>query len=442
VSSSPNIPVAIVGGGISGLAAAYYLSKRGIASTLIEARPFLGGILHTEHIEGCTVEAGADSWLASKTSAAELARELGLGSDIIGSNDEVRRTWIWKGGELIPFPEGMQLVAPTRFGPIWRSRLLSPSTKLRIALDWLRPPTGKLAPERSIATFVGDHFGREAVDYVAEPLLTGIYGGDVNDLSASSVVPKLVEHERVHGSLVRGLITAKHSGSLFQSLRGGLGALPGALRPASVIHGRVEQIARAENGFKLRVNADWLMAREIVLACEAHQTARLVEEIDPVLATWLSKIRHSTGHIAAMGFRRAEVRHPLDGFGFLVPRREGRNLTASTWVSSKFPERAPPEMALIRAFFREKPADPLADLREIMGIKAEPVFIRSYEWPASLAQYSVGHAGRIAAIEVQVSRTKGLHLIGNAYHGVGIPDCIALAKQTADRINVLPTTPT
>lgn len=433
VSLSRNTPVAIVGGGISGLSASYYLGRRGIDSTVIEARPFLGGILRTEQIEGCTVETGADSWLAAKTSAAVLARELGLGSELIGSNDSVRRTWILKHGSLLPFPEGMQLVAPTRFEPIWHSQLFQPSTKLRMAFDWFRRPTRRPLPERSVAAFVRDHFGQEAVDYVADPLLTGIYGGDADELSASSVVPKLVEHERLHGSLVRGLRTVKRTGSIFQSLRGGLGSLPAALTPRNVIHGRVEQIERTSDGFRLRLNGDWLEAPSLILACESHESARLLTAIHPELSLRLSEIHHSTGHIAAMGFRRSEMTHPLNGFGFLVPKREGRNLTAATWVSSKFPERAPADIALIRAFFREKPADALTELRDVMGIGADPLFLRLYEWPDSLAQYRVGHAARVAAIDACVQAVPGLQLIGNAYHGVGIPDCIKLAKETAER---------
>ncbi len=434
MSSSRNTPVAIVGGGLSGLTAAYYLKQRGIPATVIEARPYLGGILRTEHVEGCTVEAGADSWLAAKPAAAELLRELGMGGEVVGSNDHARRTWIWKRGELIPYPDGMHLVSPTRLGPVWRSRLFSSETKTRMTLDVLRPP-GKARPERSVGALVEEHFGREAVDYLAEPLLTGIYGGDVHELSASSAIPKLVEHERVHGSLVRGLRTAKHAGSVFQSLRGGLGALPDALRPEAVLHGRVEKMERVGGAFELRVNGDVLAAREVILACESHEAARLAPE---PLAGLLRAIRHSTGHIAAMAFRRSEMRHPLNGFGFLVPKCEGRNLTASTWVSSKFPERAPAELALLRAYFRTQPSDPVAELRDIMGFEAEPVFVRMWEWPDSLALYTVGHATRVAAIEAEASRIPGLHLAGNAYHGVGIPDCIRLAKKVAETVGAPP----
>ena len=430
MSSGRNI---IIGGGISGLAAAHYLSKRGLPATVIEARPYLGGVLRTEQIEGCTVEAGADSWLASKPWAAELAREVGLERSLIGSNDAIRRTFIWKRGELLPFPTGMQLVAPTRFGPVWGSRLLSFETKARMTLDWFRRP-GTALPERSVAAFVGEHFGREAVDYLAEPLLTGIYGGSPDDLSASSVIPKLVEQERVHGSLVRGLPQAKITGSLFQSLRHGLGSLIDALRPAEFIHGTAERILSLPDGYRVFVNGNWINADHLILACESHAAATLLAGIEPAISERLGAIRHSSGHIIAFGFRRSEVRHPLNGFGFLVPKVEGRNLMAATWMNAKFPERTPPDLILIRAFFRESPCEPLGDLREMMGITAEPFFLRQYDWPRSLPQYSVGHSERMAEIDGLISTVPGLHLIGNAYHGVGIPDCVRLARQAVARI--------
>ena len=323
----------------------------------------------------------------------------------------------------------MQLVRPTRFGPILRSQLFSPATKCRMLLDWFRRP-GAPQPERSVAAFVGGHFGREAVEYLAEPLLRGIYGGSPADLSASSVLPKLVAQERVNGSLVRGLKPAATQGSIFQSLRGGLSSLTEALTPASVIRGAAERIERFSSAYRVRVMGDWVDGANVFVACESHNAARLLQPVDPDLAMQLAQIRHSSGHIAVLAFRRAELRHPLNGFGFLVPEVEGRNLMACTWMSSKFPERAPREIALLRAFFREKPSDLLSDLREIMQTDAEPLFTRTYEWPDSLPQYSVGHARRVADIEARVEALPGLYLIGNAYHGVGIPDCVRLARDT------------
>jgi protoporphyrinogen oxidase len=218
---SSNRKTVIIGGGISGLTAAHYCIGEAV---VIEAEAQLGGVLRTEYREGCVVEQGADAWLTSKPWAAELAREVGLGDQLTGSNDAARRTFIWKKGEAVAFPEGMQLVAPTSAMPILRSKLLSPYTKLRMALDWL--PTfkpGRMAErERTVGAMVADHFGMEAVDYIAEPLLSGIYGGDPFELSATSVLPKLVERERKTGSLIRGAKLEQREGALFTTIRDGL----------------------------------------------------------------------------------------------------------------------------------------------------------------------------------------------------------------------------
>ena len=408
--------VAIIGGGISGLAAAHYLAKRGIPSTIFEARPYLGGLLRTEYIDGCIVETGADSWLAAKPWARELAEELGV--DLTGSNDPARRTLISKQGRLIPFPEGMQLVAPSRLWPILKTPLLTHRTKLRMALDWFRRPSQAAPRDRSVADLVRSHFGQEAVDYIAEPILSGIYGGSPEDLSAESVLPKLVERERRTGSLVRGLHTAPAAGPLFETARDGLGKFVDALRPRSVVHARVEAVERAPEGFRLRAGGDWLEAGQVIVACESHEAARLLNL--PLLA----EIRHSSAWIVALGFRRLA----LQGFGALVPKREGRNLMAATFMDNKFPHRVASGLSHVRAFFRERPADPLRDLREVLGITAEPIFIRTYEWPLSLPQYSTGHQERVRKIEEQIARTPGLQVIGNALHGVGIPDCVRLAR--------------
>ena len=407
--------VAIVGGGISGLAAAYYLRRAGIETILFEPRPFLGGLLHTEYIQDCIVETGADSWLAAKPWAAGLARELGL--ELIGSNDAARRTLIRKNGRFIAFPEGMQLVAPTRFGPILQSPLLSGATKLRMLLDWFRTSPAP-QQERSVAVMVRDHFSQEAVDYIAEPILSGIYGGSPEDLSAQSVLPKLCEHERKHGSLVRSLHSPAPRGPIFETVRDGLGRLVERLRPPNVIRARVEKV---EPG-RLHASGEWIDARDIIVACESHEAARIID--NPLLAP----IRHSSAWITALGYPRLK----LEGFGALIPAREGGDLMAATFMDNKFPHRVALGLSQIRAFFRERPRDPVASVRDAFGITADPLFVRSYEWPLSLPQYSVGHAQRVREIETSVP--PGLHLIGNAWRGVGIPDCVRLAKEAAEKI--------
>jgi protoporphyrinogen/coproporphyrinogen III oxidase len=421
----------VIGGGISGLTAAHYCAG---PSTLIEAEPRLGGILRTEYVQGCVVEQGADSWLTSKPWAADLARELGLGDQLTGSNDAARRTFIWKNGEAVEFPEGMQLVSPTKVLPILRSKLVGPYTKLRMGLDWFNPRMpGQTAPrERSVGAMVADHFGIEAVDYIAEPLLSGIYGGDPFELSANSVLPKLVERERKTGSLVRGAVAEKRDGALFTTIRDGLAKLVEALTPAEWVRGRAEQIERVDGGYRVRVNGDWLEADRVIVACETHQAANLMPELES-----LKRFRHSSASAVSLGFRRVDVAHPLNGFGMLVPKCERRKMTACTWMNTKFPHRVAEGFVLLRCFFSDvRSADEemaemaRTELRELMGVTAAPVFQTVTRWPKSLPLYEVGHEKRVAETERLVAGLPGLKLIGNAFHGVGIPDCVRFAKQT------------
>ncbi len=435
--------VVIVGGGISGLAAAYYLSKAGIRATLIESQPSLGGIIRTEHIHGCTVEGGPDSFLAAKPWALDLIRDLGLEDQVIASRDWLRRTLVLKGGRLVPFPDGMQLMVPTRVAPVLFSPLLSAHTKWLMARDLFRKP--RTYPDRSVAEFISDHFGQEAVDYIAEPLLAGVYGGDPEELSAASVLPKFVAHEAKYGSLTRGVIAnlKKPDGPIFQTLKGGLGqwiaALQNKLDPARLIRGRAEAV---EPG-RARVNGEWLAADEIVLACGANVSASL---LGGAMGRELGQIPYSSAVIVALGFRGSEFQHPDKGFGFLVPKHERKHLMACTWVGNKFPFRVAAGMTLLRCFFGGNPAESdeqlvrwaVEELGTILGLSAQPVFWRVNRWPDSMPQYTVGHAARIATIAELTKRSPGMHLIGNAYSGIGLPDCVRLAKQTAESIIAAP----
>jgi oxygen-dependent protoporphyrinogen oxidase len=423
---SSNRKTVIIGGGISGLTAAHYCAGE---SVVIEAAPRLGGILRTEHIEGCVVEQGADSWLTSKPWAAELARELGL--ELVGSNDAARGTFIWKRGELFPFPEGMQLVVPTKAMPIVRSKLLSRYTKFRMGMDWFRKPKRFAEKERTVGAMVADHFGMDAVDYIAEPLLSGIYGGDPFELSASFVLPKLVERERKSGSLVRGASIEKREGAIFTTVRDGLDRLIHALTPERWVEGRAEQIERVGAGYRVHVNANWIEADRVIVACETHQAAKLMPQLGS-----LGRFRHSSASAVSLAFRREDVAHPLNGFGMLVPKVERRKMTACTWMNTKFPHRVAPGLALLRVFL---PGLALSDdemvelarteLRETMGVSAVPVFQTVSRWPKSLPLYEVGHEKRVAETKRLLADLPGLQVIGNAFQGVGIPDCVRLAKR-------------
>lgn len=449
----------IVGGGISGLAAAYYLSKAGIPSALIERRWRLGGVITTERIDGCLVEGGPDSFLAAKPWALELIRELGLESEVIGSNDHLRVTYVLRRGRLVPLPDGLMMMIPTRIAPMLATRLLSWRAKLRMGLELFRRP-GRAAPaDRSVADFVRDHYGQEAVDYLAEPLLAGVYGGDPRRLSVASVLPRFVELERRYGSLTRGVLAAmkKARGEaagkpLFQTLKGGLGRLTEAIERAIAsscerLQAEAETLERAGSGWRVKAGGEWIAAEAVVLACPAYEAAALLRGAAPELARELQAIPYSSSMTVALGYERAGFSHDLGGFGFLVPAKERERLVACTWVGTKFPYRVSDSRVLLRCFLggaedaavlEESDEDVVAmvreELRRIMGVTETPVFARIHRWPRSMAQYTVGHGERVKRIEEQAAKLPGLHLAGNAYYGIGIPDCIRTGKQAAERI--------
>lgn len=445
--------VAIVGGGISGLSTAYYLSKAGISSTVIESRPRLGGVIHTEQICNCIVEGGPDSFISVKPWAMDLIRELGLESEVIGSNDHERVTYIRRHGRLVPLPEGVQMLVPTKILPMVTTRLVGWPTKIRMGLEYFRRKDAAPKEDRSVADFVEDHYGREAVDYLAEPLLAGIYGGDPAELSVNSVLPRFIELEKGYGSLTRGVLAEmpKAQGPrrpLFLTLRSGLESLVHevwrATAGATVVHGLVSAMEHVRDGFRLKIAGDWLSADQVVLACEAHQAAHLVPTVDGRASELLGSIGYSSSVTIALGFDRSAVRNQLRGFGFLVPKRERKTLLACTWVGNKFPERVPENMALLRCFTGGSSKTGEGDgellhairdeVREIAGVRAEPVFSRVFRWPRSMAQYTVGHAERVRELESRMATLPGLHLAGNAYYGIGVPDCVRMGKQAAERI--------
>jgi len=456
-------PVAIVGGGISGLSTAYYLAQAGIPSTLLEARPRLGGVIQTQHVEGCVIEGGPDSFLSIKPAAMELIRELGLAGEVIGSNDHLRVTYVWKGGRLVPLPDGLQLMVPTKLVPLLTTRLLSWSTKFRMAMELFHPP-GHHPEDQSVADFVTSHYGAEAVDYLAEPLLSGIYGGSPTALSITSVLPRFVELEARYGSLTKGVLAEMKANKgnaqtqanrlpLFRTLKSGLGQLVSALTShlkghATVLHRRAEAVERDGGGFRIRLEDGWLECAQLVLACEAHNAATLAGKLDGRLADLLGSVPYSSSMTVALGFPNSAFPKPLDGFGFLVPKRERRRLVACTWVGTKFSHRVPSGTTLLRCFLGGMDdggilsesddaivAAVVNELHGIAGLRAAPAFSRIFRWPRSMAQYTVGHPARVAEIEARTAAIPGFQLAGNAYTGIGIPDCIRMGKQAAESIS-------
>jgi len=439
--------VVIVGGGISGLAAAYDLARAGVEHILFEKQPRLGGVIDTRQWENCVLECGPDSFLAAKPEAAALIRDVGLANQLIGSNDHQRTTYIVKRGKLAPLPEGLMMMVPTRVWPMIKTPLIGWGTKLRMARELLRKP--RTFPDRSVAEFVTDHFGAETLEYLAEPLLSGVYGGDPAQLSAPSVLPRFVELESKYGSLSRAALRsyapAPAGTSLFRTLKGGLGTLIDALsKKANVRYAAAESIERVESGYRVRTGGDWIDASSVILAAPAWASAELARPLDGELATLLSGIPYSSSLIVSLVYRDSEFDGQRAGFGFLVPRSERRRLLAATFVATKFPNRAPDDRVVLRCFFGgtgdeavlDQPDDAIFDcareeLCRILGLTAPPVFTAVTRWPKSMAQYNVGHAARVQEIEARMEALPAVYLAGNAYHGIGIPDCIRLGREAA-----------
>ncbi len=446
--------VLIIGGGISGLATAYYLAKRGVASTILESRPRLGGVIRTERVEGCTLEAGPDSFLS------ELIRDLGMSGEVIGSNDHLRVTFVRKNGRLVPLPDGLMMMVPTRILPLVTTPLLSLRTKARMGLELLRSPKMR-AGDESVADFVREHYGQEAVDYLAEPLLSGIYGGDPRQLSVRAVLPRFVELSQQYGSLTRGVLASRARAPkppggaptpLFRTLKGGLGDLVDAVTRAIAQHAtvrtaRAETVERLANGYRVRAGGDWIEASHLVLACEAHSAAQLVAGMDERSAEILAGVGYSSSMTVAVGYRAADFARPPEGFGFLIPKKERRRLVACTWVGTKFSYRVPDGLIVARCFLGgmedagvlEESDDAIlaavcGELRDIAQVTARPVFSRIARWPRAMAQYPVGHPGRVAELDSRVAAIPGLYLAGNAYQGIGIPDCIRMGRAAAEKI--------
>lgn len=457
--------VLIVGGGISGLAAAYDLHRHGVECTLVEADNRLGGVIRTDRIHGCLVEGGPDSFIAQKPWALELIRELGLGDEVIGSNDAERKTYILRKGRLIPLPDGIQFLAPTKILPVLQTPLLSWKTKFAMGLEWFRRPR-EHAGDRSVAEFVQDHYGDEAVEYLAQPMLAGVYGGSPELLSVSSVLPRFVELERRHGSLSRALFYSRWknkrpqgAGSLFLTLRGGMQTLVDKLADSirgsvKVVHQKAVAAKREASGYSLRlVDGARLRGSHLIVATPAWQAAELLRDQDPALSDNLAAIPYGSCVTGALIYQRPQFARPLDGFGFLVPRAEKRLLSACTWVNTKFAGRAPDDKPLLRAFIAGDKAKAMLtasdedlqrdvgrDLQQMMDFRAEPAAAAFSRWERSMAQYQVGHAKTLSSIEGRLKHHAGLYLSGNGYDGIGVPDCIRRSRDAVRAILQNPTT--
>ena len=461
--------IAIIGGGISGLSAAVSLEEARRAGVpleyvLFESSPRLGGVLLTEQIDGCLVEAGADSFLTEKPWAADLCRQLGLGDQLIGSNDADRKTYIVVKNRLVPLPDGLMFMVPTKIAPVVLSRLFSLGTKVRMAREWFHPRREKQADE-SVASLVARHYGNEMVERVADPLLSGVYGGAASDLSVQAVLPRFVEMEARHGSLGRAMLAARKTApspaksvarSLFTSLRGGMQQLVDGLLvrlPASALrlNQTVQPLQLRDHGWLVTSAGQVHSFDALIVATSMPAAAAFLQSLSPDLATELRGIPHSSSITVTLGFDRSVRASLPPGFGFLVPRSEGKRVRAATFMHNKFPFRAPEDRALVRCFLggtRDELALQLSEaeilqtvrqeLRNIIGLTAEPLFARVYKWTAAMAQYNVGHLERLGRIEDLRRQMPGLALAGNGYRGIGVPDCVRSGMEAARQALALP----
>lgn len=460
------IRVAIIGGGISGLTTAFYLEqerRRGapVSYVVFEAEPRLGGVIRTERVNGCLVEAGPDSFLTSKPWARELCEDLRLSSQLMGSRDSARKTYIVVDGQLQPIPPGMQMMVPTRFASVVSSSLFSAKTKLAMMREYLWPPEPLAADDdESVTSFISRHFNAEVVERLAEPLLAGVYGGEASSLSVRATLQQMVDSECRFRSLVRGALIARKSQNreqlpppLFTTMRDGMQRMVDAI----VRHVPREMLRCSRAAERLAQNSGcWQVSSagvteefdQVILALPARACAKLLATVpgSERAVELLNEIGYSSALTVALGYKATELALP-PGFGFLVPRNEARRIMACTFVDNKFESRTTEGMTLLRVFMggtRDPEALDLSDdqiveivrreLREIAGIAAEPQFTRIYRWPHAMPQYEVGHLLRVARLEMHMQRLPGLQLSGNAYHGIGIPDCVRIGRSAADAV--------
>ena len=464
--------VAIIGGGISGLSAAFYLERERrngaeVEYTLFESAPRLGGVMRSERVEGCLVEAGPDSFLTEKPWANTLCRDLGMEDQVVGSNDDARKTFILVDGRLVPMPDGLMFMVPTKILPTVFTSLFSWGTKFRMAGELLARPRPSGGDE-SAADFVARHYGDEVVDRLADPLLSGVYGGDADSLSVRAVLPRFVEMESKYGSLSRGMLKARsqmkaameqaprserRGKALFSSMRDGMQQLVDAV--SAQLSPRALRLSTPLRGLELR-GQEWLALKEgggsepydhVIVATPAYVAAALLRGTEQRVSAILDQVPYSSSVTVALGYDAGQFKREPEGFGFLVPWSEKKRMRACTYVHNKFPHRAPPDKRLLRVFLggtRDKEAVSLSDteilatvareLKEIIGLDAEPRFTRIYRWNRAMAQYSVGHLDRVAAIERMRRELPGLSLAGNAYKGIGVPDCVRTGMDAATEV--------
>ncbi|MBI5887925.1 MAG: protoporphyrinogen oxidase [Deltaproteobacteria bacterium] len=469
--------VIIIGSGIAGLAAAYNLREHQSSSAsgafeivLLEKKDAPGGNIKTEKIDGFLIEGGPDCFLSEKPWAWELCKRLGLQASLLQTNEVAKKTFVLSKGRLHELPEGVILMVPTRIMPLAFSGLISIPGKIRMALE-LFIPKRKETGDESLGGFVTRRLGKEALDKIAEPLVAGVHAGDPATMSVRSSFPKFVQLEEEHGSLIRGMIkrmalmkkTQKPGSPLpgqkltmFITLKEGLSHLINtlterilaagntAIRTGAAVTGVLEKQGKFEVGIE---GAPSMTADAVIIAAPAYAAAKTLAGLDAELAEKLLAIPYVSTATVSIAFKKKDIVRPLSGFGFVIPRTEGRKIMAATWSSVKWSHRAPDDSVLVRCFVGGAKnaelvnlgdADMIkmvrAELEDIMGIDAEPVLVKVYRWINSMPQYTIGHDERIAEIERRCARYPGLFLTGSAYHGIGIADSVRNAEITAKKV--------
>lgn len=462
--------IIIIGGGIAGLSAAYYASITNYYSqiTLLESDSRWGGKIATERIPfdggDFIVEGGPDTFLATKPWGVALCKELGLGERLHGTNPNKKNTYVLNKGRLLPLPDGLAMMIPSDVPSILRSRLLSWTGKVRMGLDFLLPAKNVNGDE-SLGSFISRRLGREAYENLIEPLMSGIYAGDGNQLSLASTFPYLRDLELKHGSLARGALQMRKqsNGKAVQGSRSAF--LTPTTGLAEIVEALVAHLQSHHVDLRLNTRAvkitnyqspitnyqvdldtgETLTADAIILATPAFISAQLLASFDPELASALQSIPYASTATVSLAYRLSDLPRDLDGYGYVIPRREGRKALACTWTSTKFPHRAPEGYALIRVFVGRAGQDipwnendllalSKEEMKLTLGITAEPLLSRVFMWDKAMPQYNLGHPDILKRIDAALEKYPTLALAGNGYRGIGIPDCIRSGEEAVKRV--------
>jgi oxygen-dependent protoporphyrinogen oxidase len=471
----------VIGGGIAGLASAYYAVKKSggeAAVTLLEKADYWGGKIITDRVRNAVpggdfvIEGGPDTFVVTKPWAVQLCKELGITGRLRGTNPDHKKTYILKNDTLHELPGGLTMMIPTEFGSMLRTGLLSWPAKARMGMDFLLPPVSENGDE-SLGHFVTRRLGRSAYENLIEPLMSGIYAGDGDRLSLQATLPYLRDLELKHGGLVKGALAARRarsqrahqngksgdstpgSRSIFLTPITGLAELVEALidylANAGVVlslETSVREVVSSQDGYNLHLtNGELLPSRNLILATPAYISGDLIAGFAPDLAAELHAIEYVSTATVTLAYHESGLPRPLDGYGYVIPRREGRHALACTWSSTKFPHRAPDGYALLRVFVgragqeADIPWDDAGllgvaqgELRRTLGITTHPLLTRIFRWDKAMSQYNIGHPARLERIDSRLDSHPGLALAGNGYRGIGIPDCIHSGELAVDRV--------